>query len=407
MTQRFFTYCTFIALLFFCTNIFGQATKQEQLERRRAELRQELNRIYNLKKNNKAKELSVLDQVEGLNSQIDTRQNLIRITNQQANLLTRKINGNTKKIETYRKELKELKKDYAQMIVKSYKSNSQQSRIMFLLSSKDFLQAYKRLQYMNQYTKYRKKQADHIKDRTDLLQKLNIDLVAQKKRKVQLIDENRVAQTKLNEEKKQQQELVSQIRKKEGEFTKQIRKKQKEADAIDKEIEKLIREAIARANKKAGEKASSTKFALTAEAKALAANFTANKGKLPWPVLTGKVVKKFGKQAHPTIPNITINNSGVEIETKAGEEARAIFKGEVSTIKSIRGAGKLVQIRHGNFITTYYNLEQISVVEGQAVGTKDAIGKVRTNPTNGRAIMKFLIYQNATRLNPQHWIYKM
>ena len=169
----------------------------------------------------------------------------------------------------------------------------------------------------------------------------------------------------------------------------------------------MIREAIAKANKKAGKKASSSTIELTAEAKVLAASFTANKGKLPWPVASGKMVKKFGKQPHPTIPNITINNSGVEIETNKGERARAIFGGEVSTIKSIRGAGKLVQIRHGNYITTYYNLENISVIEGQEVSIKDAIGKVRVNPTNGRAIMKFLIYQNAKRLNPQDWIFKM
>ena len=398
----------FFGILFFCCfALVGQTTKQEQLERRRSELQQELKRINSLRKDNKAQEVSILDQVEGLRSQIDTRKNLIRVTNQQANLLTRKINTNLKKITEFRSELKVLKKDYAQMVLKSYKSNSQQSRIMFLLSSKDFLQAYKRLQYMKQYTKFRKKQADRIKERTTLLQTVNEDLIVQKKSKERLIAENRKAQKQLDKERKEQQGLISQIRKKEGLYAQQIRAKQKEATAIDRQIEKLIREAIAKANKKAGKKASSSTIELTAEAKVLAASFTANKGKLPWPVASGKMVKKFGKQPHPTIPNITINNSGVEIETNKGERARAIFGGEVSTIKSIRGAGKLVQIRHGNYITTYYNLENISVIEGQEVSIKDAIGKVRVNPTNGRAIMKFLIYQNAKRLNPQDWIFKM
>lgn len=401
------SYITIVFVLLMSSASWAQTNKQEQLEQRRLELQQELQKIYDLRKNNKVKERSVLDQVEDLSLQIGVRQNLIKVTHQQANLLTRKINTNLKKITNYKVELETLKKDYAQMVVKSYKSNSQQSRIMFLLSSKDFLQAYKRLQYMKQYTKYRKQQGDQIKERTALLQEFNTQLMEQKEAKKKLIAQNRKAQAKLKEEKQEQQGLINEIRRKEGQYAAQIRKKQKEANAIDKQIEKLIREAIARANKKAGKKASSSTFALTAEAKVLASKFTANKGKFPWPVATGRVVKKFGKQPHPTIPNITINNSGVEIETNSGEQARAIFKGEVSTIKSIRGAGKLVQIRHGNYITTYYNLEKITVSEGQQLATKDVIGRVRTNPTNGKAIMKFLIYQNANRLNPQDWIYKM
>ena len=174
---------------------------------------------------------------------------------------------------------------------------------------------------------------------------------------------------------------------------------------------KLIREAIAKANKKAGakvkNKGSATTFALTAEAKILADNFTSNKGKLPWPVGTGRLTKKFGRQPHPTLPNIQINSSGVEIETRTGENARAIFEGEVIAIQKLKGASRLVQIRHGNYITTYYNIENIIVKEGQKVTTKQSIGQVRTNPTTGRAIMKFLIYQNAKRLNPQSWIYRM
>jgi len=173
----------------------------------------------------------------------------------------------------------------------------------------------------------------------------------------------------------------------------------------------LIREAIAKANKKAGKKTakkgSATAFALTPEETKLAAVFTSNKGRLPWPVNKGRLSKKFGRQPHPTLPNIMINSSGVEIETMKGEKARCIFEGEVIAIQKLKGAGRLVQIRHGNYITTYYNIQNIKVKEGQKVVTKQAIGEVRTNPNNGRSIMKFLIYQNANRLNPQNWIYKL
>ncbi|WP_109850952.1 murein hydrolase activator EnvC [Aquimarina sp. AU58] len=409
--MRFLKIIYFVGLLLVFSPSFSQSSKQQQLEEERQRLREEIEQMKELRANNKRKERSVLYEVETINSQIGTRKNLIKITNQQANLLTREINTNFKKIEAYRKELTALKKDYAKMISKSYKSKSHQSRIMFLLSSSDFSQAYKRLQYMKQYNEHRKEQANRIENNTRELQTLNTDLSRQKKEKQVLIEENREEQNKLKEEKKEQQILMTSIRKKQGTYTKQIKKKEQQASAIDKAIEKLIREAIARANKKAGKKVtkkgSATTFALTAEAKILADNFTSNKGKLPWPVGTGRITKKFGRQPHPTLPNIQINSSGVEIETRSGEPARAIFEGEVIAIQKLKGASRLIQIRHGNYITTYYNIENISVKEGQKVATKQAIGEVRTNPTTGRAIMKFLIYQNAKRLNPQSWIYKM
>ncbi|KAA1243608.1 murein hydrolase activator EnvC [Aquimarina sp. RZ0] len=398
-------------LLLISISSFSQSTKQQQLEKQRKQLKAQIEQMRILLDNNKQQERSVLDEVETLSSKINTRENLIKITNQQANLLTREVNTNLKKIQSYRKELKVLKEDYARMVVKSYKSKSHKSKIMFLLSSTDFAQAYKRLQYMKQYNEYRKEQANQIQNRAEELQTLNKQLSRRKKEKQNLVDENRNAQQRLKEEKKQQQVLMASIRKKEGTYKKEIKKKQEQASAIDREIEKLIREAIARANKKVGKKAAkkgtATTFALTPEGQKLADGFTTNKGKLPWPVGTGKLTKKFGRQPHPTLPNIQINSSGVEIETRPGEKARAIFEGEVSAIQKLKGAGRLVHVRHGNYTTIYYNLENIAVKEGQKVSTKQSIGEVRVNPTNGRAIMKFLIFKDTKKQNPQSWIYKM
>ncbi|MDH7446414.1 murein hydrolase activator EnvC family protein [Aquimarina sp. 2201CG14-23] len=409
--MRLKRYIYIIGVLLVSIPSFSQSTKQQQLEEQRRRLKEQIEQMRSLLADTKLKQRSVLDEVETLNSQISTRQNLIKITNQQANLLTREINSNLKKMQSYREELKVLKEDYARMIVKSYKSKSQQSKIMFLLSSSDFSQAYKRLQYMKQYNEHRKEQADQIQTRSEELQTLNKNLSQRKKNKQQLVEENREVQDRLNEEKKQQQVLMASIRKKEGTYKKEIKKKQEQASAIDKAIEKLIREAIAKANKKAGKKASkkgsATTFALTPEDKKLADSFTANKGKFPWPVGTGKLTKKYGRQPHPTLPNITINSSGVELETRPGEKARAIFDGEVMAIQKLKGAGRLVHVRHGNYITVYYNLENISVKEGQKLSTKQNIGEVRTNPTTGRAIMKFLIFKDTKKQNPQSWIYKM
>src|SRR5690606_21111558 len=166
-------YILFFIFLFTGNFIAQSQNTREDLEQRRQELQQEIKRINSLRSTNKQQERSVLSQVEDLDRQIRTTENLIKVTNQQANLLTRDISSNTNKIQTLRKELEKLKEDYGQMIEKSYKSKSQQSRVMFLLSSESLVQADKRLQYSKQYDKNRKKQGDEIQDRTDELQEHN------------------------------------------------------------------------------------------------------------------------------------------------------------------------------------------------------------------------------------------
>ncbi|QAA82431.1 peptidase M23 [Aequorivita sp. H23M31] len=393
---------------------FAQVDKQKELEEKRQAILQEIKQINSLLFKTKKEEKSVLSQVEDINQRISATENLIRVTNQQANLLTRNINGNIDKISSLREELKIMKADYAEMIRKSYKSKSQQSRIMFLLSSENFLQAYKRVQYMKQYAKFRKKQGEGIRAKTEELQKLNESLIAQKKTKQKLIAENEVAKKQLTAERKSQQELVATLKKDESRFTTQIRAKQKEADKIDREIDDLIKAAIAEANRKANASKKPTKepaaaggFALTAEDKALAASFSSNKGKLPWPVEKGMVVKSFGTHQHPQFPNVTTSSSGVEIATEDNAPVRAIFEGQVMSIQVIKGANKVLFIQHGDYISVYSNLGTVSVQKGDKVSTKQKIGTVAKSPTEGRTVLKFYIYKNKTKINPADWIYRM
>jgi len=283
-------YFFLFALLLLCNiSAFAQSQKQKELEAKRQQLLNEIEQINSLLFTNKKKEKSILSQVEDLNYKVSVRKNLIKVTNDQANLLTREINANQKEISSLRDQLKFLKEDYAAMIVRSYKSRSDQSKVMFLLSSDNFKQAYKRLQYIKQYADYQKEQGEKIKVKTEKLQELNTSLLNQKKEKDKLIEENRLAKNRLEEELIQENVLMASIRKNLNNYNTQIKKKQQEADRIDREIDRLIREAIAESNKKAGNAPSSTNYALTAESKALAANFESNKGKLPWPVEKGVV----------------------------------------------------------------------------------------------------------------------
>ncbi len=385
---------------------FSQENKREELEQRRLDLQQEIKRINSLRTSNLKKEKSILTEVEDLDQQIRSTEKLIRVTNQQANLLTREINTNQNRIGTLRKELEQLKQDYSIMIRKSYKSKSQQSRIMFLLSSENFLQAYKRLQYMKQYANYRHQQGEEIQLRTEELQKLNQSLAEQKKTKDRLIVENRKTRALLEDSRKEQQSLIAEVRKKEGQFASQLKKKQQEINAIDREIERIIEEAIA-ANNKAEGSTSRSVFKLTPEAKALAADFEKNKGKLPWPVRTGTVVLRFGTQPHPIVKTATMNSNGVRIATDPNSKARAVFGGTVSEIIAVKGSSLMVMVRHGDYITIYNHLDSVDVRKGQQVALGQDIGSIAINKTDGRTTLYFVMYKNNQKLNPEEWIYQM
>jgi septal ring factor EnvC (AmiA/AmiB activator) len=393
---------------------FGQSQKQQELEQQRQAVLQDLKKIENFLFKTRGEKKSVLTQMEDLNRRISTTENLIRITNRQANLLTREINDNLNKMDDLRNELKVLKDDYAAMIKKSYRSKSQQSRVMFLMSADNFLQAYKRLQYMKQYTKHRKEQGEQIKENPALLQILNSEVVAQKDQKKKLIDENKLTKKALSREKRNQEDLVASLKKDEGKYVAQIRSKQREAAKIDREIDAIIAAAIAEANKKSGVKESVTKtaaskrsFALTPEAKALASSFKKNKGKLIWPVEKGVVTNPYGTRRHPQFPNVEQTFNGVEIATEEDAVARSVFKGEVLRIQQVKGANMAVYVRHGNYITLYGNLATVSVSQGDKVTAKQQLGTVFTHPTTRKTILKFYIYQNSTRMNPADWVFRM
>ena len=381
-------------------------TSREALEKRRQELRSEIMRINELRTSNKKEERSVLSEVEDLDQQIRSTENLIKVTNQQANLLTSEINTNTNRISTLRKELDELKEDYSRMIEKSYKSKSTQSRIMFLLSSQNFLQAYKRLQYMKQYTNYRKQQGEEIQNKTAELQQLNKDLVDQKKEKDKLIAENRETRAQLNKSKQSQQALMKTIRSKESQFASQIQQKQQEINAIDRQVEEMIRASIVKDNKESGSDSRDT-YKLTPAARALAADFVKNKGNLPWPVRTGVVTMKFGTQPHPVVKSTTINNNGVRIDTDKGGKAQAVFNGTVSEVQAVKGANKAVMVRHGDYITIYNNLASVSVKRGDVINTGQELGEVATSRSTGKTTLHFLIYKNTEKMNPADWIVEM
>lgn len=404
-----------LVLIVFCTlagnPMLAQPDGQEALEAKREQLQKEIEQINHLLFAQKEERGNVLDQMEALENKIRVREQLINVTNKQSNLLNRRINSNINAISDLKAELTALKDDYSTMIQKGYQSKIQQSKLMFLLSSDNFFQAFKRVQYIKQYTDFRREQGEKIVAKTDKLKELNIDLTDQRKQKEMLIAANRSAKKELTTEKNTQQELLGSIRKNETKYAAQIRDKQNQAKRIDQEIERLIREAIAAANKaneEAGKKSDDpSKFLLTPEAAIVANSFTANKGRLIWPVEKGFKSQGFGVYSDAIYPGIKHQSNGVVITTDAGARARAIFRGEVIAILAIPGGNKAVQLKHGNFISTYYNLSNLYVKKGDMVLAKQELGDIYTNRSNGQTRLKFYLHQNTSKLNPEEWVYQL
>jgi septal ring factor EnvC (AmiA/AmiB activator) len=385
----------------------GQTRKQ--LETQRKKLNAKIKTVNKLIFETKKDQKNALEDLKDINQKIDVREKLIKTINLEAKLLSKEINSNENKIAELNKKLNALKEDYADMIYKSYKSKSQQSRTMFLLSSTNFRQAYKRIEYMKQYASFRKKQGEEITVQTNFVKQVVDSLNTQKKVKDTLILSEKEQKNKIEADKKSQETLVSQIKNKERKYKRVLQKSIRDEKKVADKIDKLIRAAIAKANKKVKVKPKTVKkneFILSPEAKALAAKFEFNKGKLPWPLRESLVTRRFGKQPHPTFGGITLNSPGLHLVTKKGAYAEAIFGGKVLAIQLTSERKKNVLVQHGNYITAYNNLESSLVKMGDKVTIGQKLGKVYTDKVTGKTTLIFVLFKNTTRLNPTSWMLK-
>jgi len=393
-----------ILLFLFILPFSAFSQSRQELEKQRVKLQKEIREINTLLFQSQKKEKTLLSDLSDIVQRIGVRTKLINTINEETNQLNIEIKENERQVRLLEERLELLKKDYANMVVQSYKSKTKNSRLMFLLSSESFLQAYKRLEYLKQYASYRARQGEEIKIETVKLQNLNDYLVETRNEKEELIAINTKEKDSINEEKKSREGLVKSVKKKEKKYIAQINKKQKEEREIDGKIQKLIAEAIAKSNKESNVKSSG--FALTPEAVALEKDFISNKGKLPSPVERGVIVRRYGKQSHPTLKGITIESNGIFYATEKNANARVIFDGKVLAIQVLPGKKKAILVQHGNYISVYKNLDNVTVQKGDLVSTKQLLGKIHTDKSTGKTILAFVLFKEIHRQNPEEWVYK-
>lgn len=421
-----------IILLLFSVCTFAQQdyeAQQRKLEERKAQILKEIKEYQTLLNTNKKQERNILAELNEQNKKIKLQSDLINNSQRQIKTLSNDIYVNTLASNKLRRELGVLKDDYAKTIVKSYKSRSEQNRIMFILSSNNFLQAYKRLQYIKQYAKFRKSQGDEIRSKFEELERISAHLESQKNKQQKVKDEQQLQRNELEVERAKQNELMNLVKKDSKKFSSQIKTKQQETKKIDQQIKSIIKKIIEEENRKRREEearkkreeearnaksgtkstskptvtkaSTSGKFDMTPAESALAASFSSNRGRLPWPVEKGFISSRYGTVKHPEY-DIQYENHGIEISTEKGASVRSVFEGEVSQIQLI-GNSRTVFIRHGEYITVYQNLASVNVSKGQKVSTKQKIGTVGTN-FEGAAVLKFLITKNSDYNNPQSWL---
>jgi septal ring factor EnvC (AmiA/AmiB activator) len=399
---------TKLSVSIFCLLIFSQLiisqTTRKQLESQKAAIQKELKQINELLFKNKKQRAETFSDIEKLSLKIERKQEFIKLTNKQINLLNKDLQENQKKQDQLSRELSQVRSAYKELILQSYKARSGKNRLMFVLSSETFFQAFKRTQYIKQYAVYRKAQANKILNLSEQLNKIKEELNERKLIKQQLLNDNRLTQKSLENEKKQADKIAFNLRKEEKKYKKNILAKQRERTRIDKQIDKLIRDAIAASNKN---KEKSDSFTLTPEAIALEKNFELNKGKLPWPVSRGVVIQKFGTQPHPVVKTAKIKSNGIVIATETSAKVKTVFKGKVLSVLSFKGSNPTILIQHGNYITAYKNLYKVYVAKGDDLQSGEVIGEVFTNSSTGESSIQFSIFKRTTALNPLSWILKM
>ncbi len=418
----------FILLLLPLGDLWSQGS--ERLKKEQKELENQISTTKSLLEKSKKNTKLSLEEVQLIERQVEYRERLLRNINNQIRSSELKVEQKQGRIEKLKAEIEQLKKQYRELLIYAYKHRSKYGDLMFIFSSRSVEEAIKRKLYLEKLAEIQKKQLRLIKQNMKLLEDEIVELDAQKKEQVVLASQKKEERAEIIEAKKEKEEIYNRYKAKEDDLLAELEKQKARKAKLKREIQAAIQREIAaeqarlekerlEAERRAKERRenentpeSSGKetvdFAATRENKLVGKNFAANKGKLPWPVEKGTITQNYGKNAHPTLPNVYTQNNGVDISTPKNANVRAVFKGEVTSVINIPGAGKVVIIKHGDFRSVYSNLQDVYVTKGTKVDTKTPIGSLLPNQSGNVSVAHFEIHQvkgtSVNQLNPNLWI---
>jgi septal ring factor EnvC (AmiA/AmiB activator) len=376
--------------------VLAQKSRKE-LEKEKLRNKKKLEETNAILEQTREKQQITVGQLNALKEKIVLQENKVSTIRQELKLVEQDIQENTGIVDALANDLGTLKKEYANMVATSYKVQNSQNYLLFLFSSESFYQLSRRLQYYKLYSKARTTQIIEIEKLNQVLLEERRGLEKIRLEKKRLLQSEYIETTNLQGLRKESDAMVKELSKKEKQLQDEIKALKKANEALEKLIADVIRAEI----RKSTSVRNADKISLTPEAGLVSKSFAGNKSRLNWPVESGFISAKFGKQPHPVLRNVTVDNLGVKIQTNKGASVHAVFEGVVGTVASIQGSN-LVTIQHGDFFTVYSNLRAVSVKPGQKVKLKEAIGEVAE--ADGIAELQFQIWNNMDRLDPQMWL---
>lgn len=381
-------------LLFLAFAAVAQQKTKAQLQKEKQQNLQKIKEVEKILEETTQKKKNSLGELNAVNQRIRVQENLIQSIKSEITLLEKDISTNNGFITALEEDLNNLKKEYASMLFVAQKANNSATRLTFLFSAESFDQLMMRLRYMRQYSEMRKLQAEAIIGVQHELSAQIKQIESKREEKSDLLNQQVAENNSLINLKKKQNTLVKSLEKQEKSLRKDLDDTKKALAVLDKKINEIIREEMERASRESKDKVNVNV--------ALSNSFEENKAKFPWPV-SGFVSQRFGKQSHPVLKGIVVQNDGVNIQTKANEKVKSIFEGEVRYIAVIPPFGNSIIISHGDYFTVYSGLREVYVKKGQRVNTNQEIGLVLSNG-DGISELRFQIRKNTTALDPQAWL---
>lgn len=373
-----------------------KAQSKSELEERRKKTLEEIAYVDNLLQTTAKQKSESMSAVRIIGSKLTLRESVITGMRQEISLISYRIEMNSLAIDMMESDLVSLKNDYARAVLNSYKQKKGNPDLVYILSARDFNQGYKRLKYLQQVTKFRRRESEIILELKAQIETSKAKLQNDLYRVSDLKSKEELQKSLLQGEKDKKQNMVKSLANKEKQLRSDLDEKKRIAKKIESEIARLIEE----------ERKKAVKTDITPEQKLIGDSFAENKGRLPWPVEKGIITSQFGVHQNAVLKNVTENNIGIEITSSGKTFVRSVFQGEVASIFPIRGANMTIIIRHGKFYTVYTNIIKVRVAKGDKVTTKQELGEVYSQPeSDNTCILNFMIMETKYQ-DPELWISK-
>lgn len=423
MNCKSFRYIVAVSVLLVFLGVGGGAFSQNRssLEKEKAKIEKEIKKLNKDLSSVRADKKLTTKQLNALNKKIKEREKLIQNINSQLGIINQEISVTQDSIRQLKLQIDSMKNEYAKIIRALYRERIHLTRLNLIYDSKDFNNRYLHRKYFREYSKYRKYQAGLINEKEVRLRDVSMTLELQRSEQAGFLAQEQANKKQLNTEKKQKEQSIKGYDKKAQDLQAQLKQKEKQARQLQQQIQRMINEEIRKAQEakkkqqasnagKGGKTGgttttttSSNSLSLTPQEEALSKDFQSNKGKLPWPVEKASVLREYGVYTHPSGGKVM--NNGLEIQTSVGGSVRSVFQGEVSKVFTGPNQLKVVMVRHGDYITVYTDLDNVTVKEGNKVATKQKLGTVHTND-EGKAEFNFQIWKVNECQNPRNWLAK-